>query len=435
MKKERTLWGLFGWSALISVFMVLVCFIYWNLPYTYGQGDDKIMSWAKNKDIILKDKFDTNVFAVNISYDKVLTPKKVVEDHGGIKFPKQIGETAIVDRGELYAFLQFLKETDNYRYVVCDIALNTAYKTEYDDSLFATIASMRDIVVADSENLPECLSSKAAVAAYQKKHVYDDFMKYSCLIDGHETVAFRMWKDISGCGYEEKWLGLQMDGQRRLMSFVPDFRFAIYDDYYLEDGQPHRTVHNLGYDIVNSISIEGLDKKLEDKIVLIGSWKEEDIHDTVIGSQPGISIIYNAYLGLVHKDNRIPVWIYVLLLLMFWAQAVILLRKIYHECIFSLAVPENRFLRFLYNCLIFSGIKRPENRFWRYFVLVISYPVTYYTFPIALLALIIFISSGLYVNALLIGMLFSLADDFVSDGYDEEWNDAKKRKEQDVKES
>jgi hypothetical protein len=52
-----------------------------------------------------------------------------------------------------------------------------------------------------------------------------------------------------------------------------------------------------------------------------------------------------------------------------------------------------------------------------------------------MLALIIFISSGLYVNALLIGMLFSLADDFVSDGYDEEWNDAKKRKEQDVKES
>ena len=430
MKKERTLWGLFGWSALIAALMVLLCFVYWNLPYTYGQGDDKIMRWAKNKDIILKDKFDTNVFAVNVSYDKILTPKKITEEHSGIKFSKQIGEAAIVDRGELYDFLKLLKETDNYKYIVCDIALNTDYKTEYDDSLFATIASMRDIVVADSDNLPECLSSKAAVAAYQKKHVYDDFMKYSCFIDGHETIAFRMWKDISGSGYEERWLGLQMDGQRRLMSFVPDFRFAIYDDYYYsEDGHPQRTVHNLGYDIVNSISIEGLDKKLKNKIILIGSWKDEDLHDTVIGSQPGISIIYNAYLGLVHRDNHIPGWIYFLLFVMFWAQAVILLRKVYHECIFSLEIHNDRLLKLLYKCRVFNGIKLPRRPILRFLVLVISYPITYYTFPIAMLAFIIFVNTGLYVNAILIGMLFSLADEFVSEGYGEEWDDAKKRAE------
>ncbi len=424
MKREKTLWGMAGLAALISALLVLVCYVYWNMPYTFGYGDDQIAFIAKYKDLVSPQDRDYDVVVVNVSYDKVLVPqyKDVMSDSGKKIGRMRVGETEIVDRKEMASLMKYLKETDNYKYILCDVAFDGRYETEYDEELYSTLASMRDIVVVAADSVPDQLASVVVSAGYRIKKTGDDFLKYNCLIDGCENVALKMWKDITGGEYEEKLWGISMNGRRCLNSFIPDFRFILYDDLdenqennTLENGQEYETVvENLGTGLVDAIQYGGgLEMTFKDKIVLIGSWYDDDMHDTIVGEQPGISIIYNAYLALVNRDNHVPFMIYLMLFLLFWVEAIFLLRKVYREELlaFSKSRQDHRLSRFINGML--SGIQY-SNRVVELICKAVMYFFSYTT-PIAIFVLVVLVTKGLFVNVFLIGLCFAFLDSLIGE--------------------
>lgn len=428
MKKERTLWGLFGWSALISVLLVLVCYVYWSMPYTFGYGDDQIAFIAKCKDLASPQDRDYDVVVVNVSYDKVLVPqyKDIMSDSGKKIARMRVGETEIVDRKEMASLMKYLKETDNYKYILCDVAFDGRYETEFDEELYSTLASMRDIVVVAADSVPDPLASVAVTAGYRIKKTGDDFLKYSCLIDGNENVALKMWKDITGGEYKEKLWGISMNGRRCLNSFIPDFRFILYDDIdenpennALGNGQEYETVvENLGTGLVDAIQYGGgLEMTFKDKIVLIGSWYDDDMHDTIVGEQPGISIIYNAYLALVNRDNHVPFLIYFMLFLLFWVEAVFLLRKVYREELLAFFKPRQGRVAKAINWVV-SGIKC-TNKVVELIIKAVLYFFSYTT-PIAFFVLVVLVTKGLFVNVFLIGLCLAFLDSLIGEVFVQE---------------
>lgn len=426
MKKEKTLLGLTGYAALISILLIIISHLFWNLPYTYGFGDEKIAFLAKHKDLFIAHEPDTGVVVVNVSYDKVLVPQ--IDERRHIA----VGDRAIVDRRDMAAFLKYLKETDSYKYIVCDVAFDARYKTEYDEELYSTIASMRDIAVVAADSIPEQIDTMAVFGGYRIKKTGDDFLKYSCYIDGRENVALKMWKDLTGGECEEIHWGVSMNGKRCLNSFVPEFRFIMYDELEeVEDlekkstngNRYHSVVNHLGSEIVDLIQYGGMENQFKDKIILIGSWFDDDQHDTLVGGQPGISIIYNSYLALVHGDNHISFWVYFLLFALFWIESMFLLRKIYAKQLRAYADSHQNCLSDLIMTTI-DGINF-RNKTVKLLGKAILYFLSYTT-PIFIVVAIIFFTKGLYVNVFIIGLSYAFMDSIISEVFlDENLNKKK----------
>lgn len=413
--KRYVKWG--GISAAFSVLMIVLCHIYWNMSFTHGIAENEYHHMAKWKDVMDEHPVSDQEVAVNVAYDKVLVPYSVSTESDGEKINDIVGVTDIVDRAKLVSLMKMLKELDNYRYIVCDVELTEEYQTESDSELFSLISSMRDIVVPDSDSLPACLRPVAAKARYSKKRVGDDFMKYTCIDEGQETMAFRMWKDMTGGTYEPRRMGIIIDGKHCLNYFVPHFRYMIYDKYKKrEEGDVGNelTMYNLGHDILSGSPDDNM-SLFKDKILLIGAWDKDDIHDTPVGPQPGISIVYNAYLSLLNRDNYISLGMYGILFLIFWLLNAFTLRGLYMEESLSMHL-SRAFYRvrgwLCKNCRMddYSEIEQFKIPVWLSLLLSM---LSYSTVLIIIMAVFYF-RYNLYINAVIVGSLMSLIGELVS---------------------
>lgn len=398
-------------SAGLSSVLLLFTYYYWNRSYTYGYGDGTIANAAMVKDLTVDDDYEgDDVVPVNVAYDKVFVPH--IDERDGT----EAGVKAITDRRKLLSFLTMLKERDMYEYIVCDVRFDE-FQTEYDEELFRTIASMRDIVVASNEpaDAPEAIRHKTAKAYYKVMRVGDDFMKYEFMYpDGQQGMALRMWEDITGGEFKERWWGYTMNGKVCVRSIVPDFRYSVYDDVAdaYERSRTGRNVYvskvyNLGAHVVNPYE-EGLTsgKFFDEKIVLIGDLTDQDMHDTIVGAQPGTIIIFNAFLALLEEDNVIPFWIYLLLFVVFWLESMFLFR---HK--FGMRISSMRIVRRIRVWFLRKFSLKGRGRLNGFLGILLDF-VSYST-PLVLVALFIYAVCGIFVNAIVIGTIFFALSLFV----------------------
>ena len=85
------------------------------------------------------------------------------------------------------------------------------------------------------------------------------------------------------------------------------------------------TMWNLG-DILKYSSPEEIQSIAKGKIVVIGDFYEFDIHDTLLGKQPGPLIIVNTYLGLLKGVPKITFWGFFFVWLLYFACSLYILR-------------------------------------------------------------------------------------------------------------
>ena len=394
MNRKRFLYSL-GISAVVSLILLVVCYAYMNMPYTYGYGDSTINQISFLKDMFRPSKPVDDVIAVNVSYDRDLIP---FNDSQGIP----AGAIDITDRAKLLEFMTRLKRWDNYKYILCDIRFDDAQLvTPYDSALFACIASMRDIVVAteDPDAAPEPLREKSAVAQYRVRMAGDDFMKYNFMTDGREGIALKMWKELTGGTYEEHWWGYTCDGKICVNSMIPDIRFALYDIYSPEGD---KLIYQLGTDITDYPD-EYVEDLFDGRIVLIGDWLKDDLHMTVRSSQPGVSIIYNAFLCIINNEHILPVWVYMLLFLTFFIEAMFMMKDYW-----KFQAPDWKIVRWFRNL---SNVHIGQFNVGKLLKNVLSF-ISYST-PLVLVCEFIYLTCGVFVNAIIIGTLFYVASLFI----------------------
>lgn len=384
-------------SLPIAILLVVFLNIYWNWRYTYGFGDEFTMTMSLGFHLGRSPEPHKEVSVINVSYDKVLVDR--YDEHG------HSGQKPITDRKKLNDFLTALKEHDGYRYVLLDVDFSAGLKSEYDDSLFRTIASMRDIVVATSDPAsdPEMIRGKTAKAFYQVRKTGDDFLKYTFMNPetGEPSIALKMWQDMTGGTYEKSPCGYRMNGKRCYNSIIPSFRFMILDNL-----RQDRSVQlpNLGTDVLTAMQyVDDFVSQYDDKVIIIGDWLENDIHDTIAGPQPGSAIIYNAYLSLVNGDNIRSIWVMLLLTIILWVEVMFMLRGVF-------GIRSDRFVQRV------NQIKSQRPKM--YIVLkILSYVGVFvtYAFPLKCFELIIYAFNGTIINTLALSLVFTILSEIISE--------------------
>ena len=381
----------------ISFVMTFLCYFYWNARYTFEFGDDVIRYSSALKDLCTKTDYAADeVLAINVSYDRVLIP------YYESRLPQ--GNIDITDRYKLFVFLDSLSCWNNYRYIACDVRFDSIYSTEWDNDLFELIAGMRDITVArgTGNSYPSILADKVSNSSYSEFLSGDGFLKFSYKSqDGMDNMAYHMWKELDGGSIKEHWWGYSSSGKPCVCSFIPDLRYVTRSYDLSGTDNPNNLneleVYNLGEDILSQFyEDQDIAELFKDKIILIGDFKESDIHDTIKNRLSGPAIIYNEYLGLKAGDHIVRLWVLAVLFLVFGLEISYAFKAYWWK-----KDKKNDKKQQGCVCAILRAV-------WNAIATWIGY-----TGVLGIVCFILYAKSGMFVNAIIIGSIIAFMSSFI----------------------
>ena len=297
-------------SALLSLCFLTVTWIATNSSVSLG-GEKTKLQWlelltnqnADDEHCAMAD----SVVLIDVHYDKQLVLEK--DDNGLSK-----GMVAATDKQKLQKLLEYFYASNNYRYILLDIFFDKNISTPEDSSLYKLIASMQRIVIPypEASSLADtCLINKAGYAQYTTAIWENDFVKYPFLTNGKESVALKMYKELTGRTITKHGL-LYTD-------CWPVRKSAILTFELKENNDLNFRKHYLGWVVGDTLAGEIYESMLNQpnfaagKYVLIGDFKD-DRHNTYIGEMAGPLINFNAFLTLQRGHHRISL----LMLMILW---------------------------------------------------------------------------------------------------------------------
>ncbi len=296
--------------------------------YTKHYLSDKLESISDGEmSLYQKDlSWNDSIALINTSFDLTL-----VDYYGDRDFPQ--GKVAITDRKDLYDFLKIAYQENTYKYIIVDIALDKR-GTNYDDSLALLIPQMNNITVARGGkfSLMNSLHTKSGWVDYFKMPYETGFVKYKIGTNEKQSLALRVYNERNNRNAINSILGLlYFDGWRFCQENIVlkyDIRFILEEGYSSDSVKTAGlySYQNLGTDFIDRKSQNILNKInktekvkdcIRDKIVVIGDFLGDDIHETYVGKMPGALINLNAYLELQRGGHLIHIH-HVILLFLFY---------------------------------------------------------------------------------------------------------------------
>lgn len=348
---------------VLSVFLSIgfLLFSYWvtNLRFPVS-GEKTLLAklellhdyfWPRENEVI------DSVFFVNVTYDKELRPVRE-------EYDVPAGRTQITDRHKLLRLLRYLKEKDDYKYILLDVFFGDDVHTEWDEALYATIDSMQRIVIPyhnDEEIADRRLLKKAGLADYFTTFLESDFVKYPYLCDTSKSIPVKMYEDITGRSIKKHGI-FYTDGWRLVRSSIVLTFDLQANKTYADNGE--KIWYNLGMDLLgdsiqewNEVGDSLLYKQPEmthGKYIVIGSFKGDDMHATFLGEMAGAAINFNAFISLLNGHHIISATLAIVLLFAFFLLSYLTLsRKQLKELLGELAeVSQNRLPRVCLKVLI-----------------------------------------------------------------------------------
>lgn len=305
-------------AAIGSVAVIFICYLYDNSPYSIGGANvGQYIEEARQYFGHKTDSVPDDVYLINVSYDHELIPVIYSDSLPLIK-----GDIPVTDRSKLVSLLSQLKDTQ-YRYIILDLLFAKDENSPADSALFALISSMDNVIVATTETAeinPALPPSKLGSCDYSTHLFETNFVKYEYLRHGEPTVPYRVYMDLYGKQFSRRGCFYFLDGRLATKSVVLRLPYNIWnsektcpDDFF---GVKLLSVyHNLGSEIL--LPEIDLTEKVKDKIVIVGYFAEDDIHDTYLGPVAGPLVILNAYAALVKGYQYISLWLVAFLFVLY----------------------------------------------------------------------------------------------------------------------
>ncbi len=307
----------FCFSFINALLLLLVCYFTDNNKYSILSGPSvgqRIEQFKAASDIGNDPILDEYVF-VNIAYDRQLVP--VYDEYGFSK-----GVIDITDREKLILFLNQLN--NNHRYVLLDVLLSDKYQSEHDSLLVISLLNTKRISISRSSTtnlIDERLKDKAGYTDYSTDISETNFVKYEFIKDGETTMPLMAFQTLEphSCVYTFGpiyWANWHFYWN----SLTLRFPIKLWNSYINKDGTnlenfQEKRILNLGADILDlEVDIPSL---VNDKIVVIGDFTENDIHDTYLGKIAGPIINLNAFVALQNNELEIP-WALIFFLVTFY---------------------------------------------------------------------------------------------------------------------
>lgn len=308
-------------SFINAILLLLICYFTDNLKYSIlsspsiGQRIEQfreVSGLVENS--ILKD-----YVLINIAYDRELVP--VYDEYGFSK-----GVIDITDRAKL---AQFLYKTGNtHRYILMDVLLSDKYQSTNDSLLIESLLDTERISISrfSTTNLiDDRLNEKAGYTDYSTDIFETNFVKYEFIKEGKSTMPLRAFQSLEphfsvysfGPIYWSNW-------HLYWNSLILRFPIKLWDSYIQDENAnienlQEKRILNLGADILDmGVDIPSL---VKDKIVVIGDFTENDIHDTYLGKIAGPVININAFEALRNNELEIP-WSLIFFLMTFYVMVL-----------------------------------------------------------------------------------------------------------------
>lgn len=242
-----------------------------------------------------KDKF----LFIDVSRDKQLVD---ILDQDG--FP--VGNQAITDREKLAELFNILgKNPKDNPLIVCDILFDS--KSPADSTLELAMAKLPQLVLSysfseDGKSLtvPVFKQVKRGIANYETHN--NTFMKFRLVYkDTLPSVPMQMYAITEGKTYKHGSIFTYLN-DRPIMTYIgTNLRIRNYDLFDAPQKKRYNWIR-LGELLMFPDDIA---KICKGRTLIIGSFNNDDKHETIMGDIYGPLILLNTYLALINGDNII----------------------------------------------------------------------------------------------------------------------------------
>lgn len=392
------------------LFILTLCFM--DCKYTPA-GSVEVEFFRKaiglKRAILSKDDFtDTFVF-IDVSYSKKL-------------ISKDNGKQDITDRYLLAKLFRIIHRLNNpQKFILCDIIFEDSSS---DDALLTKeIKKVDNLIIpykiAEDEELSNFslpINVHRGFVEYTAADTSGTFLRYHLIkrMNGHyyKSIPLRMYEEIHHVTFEPRILLSKIENKFSLNTLVVDFRVQNNIPYHrLSELVAHNKDGNLFY------SVQDINEMIKDRIVVIGNFSDQDMHETIMGDKPGAIILINTYLSLVHGENFVSSYF---LLFLFSCYTMISYnifcyknftdRKTVGKTIAKLkdiSVTTKNLALFLIKKINLSEriIEKVSKLRWRYF----TYPI----FLTTIFSLFLILFFHVYINILIFGSYLAILESVV----------------------
>lgn len=290
-----------------TIAMMVLTFYLMKLPWL--AGDEKFLIWATTvMDFSNRNRPESEGFAlINTSYDLQL-----IDRYDEFGFP--IGNQAITDRQKLTQLLEAInKSEEKPKYVIIDI--HFVDSTAYDEGLATQLAQLDNVILSAHINDEGILEKPLfeginyGISDYHIGSAFDGVYKYQLIYnDSSKLLPLKVYETISQTHSLKEGPFIRVDDQWTMNNFVMNYRILQKDIYDLEAGFNPISMGELLY-----LSDEDIQGFTSGKIVVIGDFFENDMHETVLEITAGPLILLNAILTLWHGDTIVNLWFLLLM--------------------------------------------------------------------------------------------------------------------------
>ena len=319
-------------SFINAIVIFLICYFVDNSPYSFV-GDATVAQHMEQLKLYFQheDTIPSDLLLINVAYDRQLVD---INDEFGI----HKGNIDITDRSKLLKLLEQLKKSQ-YKYIILDIIFSEEYETPEDSALFSMLASMPNIVIPRSKDVKLATPQLAAKARYSDYSVHIgeyNFVKYEFVRDKESTLPYKVYSDLYGDRLHSFGPFYSFNGKLANKSVVLRHpvklwnKYTEYDDNDIESEsnyQPGESMYyNLGSEIIDIN--EDVSVMADNKIVVIGDFTEDDMHDTYLGKISGPIINLNAFYALQNDDLSIPYWYIAFIIILYFTISYFIIKRI-----------------------------------------------------------------------------------------------------------
>ncbi|WP_420582229.1 hypothetical protein [Reichenbachiella sp.] len=307
MKKNR----IFLWLGIVvnALAMILLTFYFMSLPWL--AGDEKLLIWSTsaikfaNREIPNSEEFAL----INTSYDLQLIDR--LDDFG---FP--VGQRVITDREKLTIVLDAIAKAENPpKYIICDIHFLDS--TAYDVGLDTTLQKFDNLIISYHLNdfgeieTPIFREVNRGLSDYVIGSVFDGVYKYQLLHhDSLKLTPLKVFEGLSGVQSQSFGPFVQIGDRWTPNNFIMNYRLLQKDIENIEAGFNPVNMGELLY-----LAEQDIQNFVAGKIVVIGDFFENDMHETLFEITAGPLILLNAILNIQSGDTYVNSWFFLLLFL------------------------------------------------------------------------------------------------------------------------
>lgn len=291
--------------------MVMMALTFYLMKLPWLASDEKFLIWGTTAlNFSTRDRPDSeNYLLINTSYDL-----EFIDRYDEFGFP--VGNQAITDRQKLAQFFQVINNSsEKPKYIITDI--HFVDSSASDDDLALQLSQIDNVILSAHINEEGTLEAPIfeqadyGISDYLIGSAFDGVYKYQLIYnDTSKLLPLKVFENLNGVSSKKVGPFVKIGSKWSLNNFIMKYRVLQKDIY---DQQAGFNPVNLGELLY--LPEEDIGQFVAGKIIVIGDFFENDMHETVLEITAGPLILLNAFLTIQHSDTVVNVWFLLLLAL------------------------------------------------------------------------------------------------------------------------